>query len=271
MMQQRERTEWLNTWISDANTTNRRILLVGDSVTRNIRGKLETLAGKDAAIDLYAASYSLLDDRFETSFDDFLHGNEYKYDAIVINYGYHHGFIVLCNEDAKVADKYETSYRKLIEKCTAISDQVILATGTDYIVRDKTITGDKDYKSELNFRNEMTRKLADVYKLELLDMDEYIKTTGNKLWYEDEVHPEPAFSFAMAFLILKKVFGKLEISYDENQKFAIMANEIGTTKAAVLMPGSNAKTSTKFALKWRKLVNKFAVCWFVLARKMINQ
>ena len=40
-IEKRERIEWLNYWIEDANEEKKRILLIGDSVTRGVAKKTE--------------------------------------------------------------------------------------------------------------------------------------------------------------------------------------------------------------------------------------
>lgn len=39
MIENREKIEWFNSWIEDANANRKRILLIGDSVTRELRKK----------------------------------------------------------------------------------------------------------------------------------------------------------------------------------------------------------------------------------------
>lgn len=42
----REMIEWLNYWIEDANEYKKRMILIGDSVTRDIRKKISFYAGR---------------------------------------------------------------------------------------------------------------------------------------------------------------------------------------------------------------------------------
>lgn len=50
----REDVEWSNTWISKANLDFPRCLLIGDSVTRDIRSTLEKLVADWFAVDFLA-------------------------------------------------------------------------------------------------------------------------------------------------------------------------------------------------------------------------
>ena len=62
--QNREPTEWVNSWISHANCKGDRILLIGDSVTRALRGKLEFFLKKWYHVDLFASSFAITDHLF---------------------------------------------------------------------------------------------------------------------------------------------------------------------------------------------------------------
>ena len=58
----RESIEWTNAWWADANTNNRRGILIGDSTTRQLRGKVEKLLKNFYAVDLFASSFSYMMD-----------------------------------------------------------------------------------------------------------------------------------------------------------------------------------------------------------------
>lgn len=69
---ERGNIEWLNTWIAKANEECGRCLLIGDSVTRNIRSKLELYLVNWLAVDLFACLYDLTDDLFWKNLEVFM-------------------------------------------------------------------------------------------------------------------------------------------------------------------------------------------------------
>ncbi len=59
----REKIEWLNYWWSSADAdAPKRYLLIGDSISRQYRGKLETISG--VPVDYIGTSSFVLDERF---------------------------------------------------------------------------------------------------------------------------------------------------------------------------------------------------------------
>lgn len=58
-IRERENIEWSNTWIANADKEGPRCLLIGDSVTREIRAELDRFLFHKFSIDLFAASYAL--------------------------------------------------------------------------------------------------------------------------------------------------------------------------------------------------------------------
>lgn len=62
----REKIEWFNYWIEDANQEKKRILLIGDSVTRQYRKILNNVVATEGYVcDLIATSHSILDEVLE--------------------------------------------------------------------------------------------------------------------------------------------------------------------------------------------------------------
>ena len=86
----RERLEWVNLWIDQANEENvkKRILLVGDSTSRVIRRTMSEALG-DVPVDLFATSAALRDVIYWDQLDAFFKNNQYKYDFIFVQVGNH--------------------------------------------------------------------------------------------------------------------------------------------------------------------------------------
>ncbi len=89
--QDRERIEWTNCWWSEACKKKERFLLVGDSVTRSMRGSLEKLLYFTCAVDLFATSFSIQDSLFWKHLKLYLETSEYVHSCIIVQYGVQHG------------------------------------------------------------------------------------------------------------------------------------------------------------------------------------
>lgn len=90
-VQNREEIEWTNCWWSNANKKKERILFVGNSVLRNIRGCFEKLLIGNNAVDLFATSLFINDYLFWKKLKLFLDTSEYVYKFVIIQYGVQHG------------------------------------------------------------------------------------------------------------------------------------------------------------------------------------
>ena len=112
----REKVEWTNGWHEDAgNIDKRRWLLIGDSVARQYRGRLQELVQhKDIAIDFFATSYHIADPAFFKELQHFFSFEEYKYEMICINWGAHHGFSQADLNNQSDYHLYKTHYENLL-------------------------------------------------------------------------------------------------------------------------------------------------------------
>ena len=113
---QREKIEWTNGWREDANTpVKRRWLLIGDSVAREWRGRLqEILKVINISVDFFATSLHLEDPAFFRELRNFLSYDEYKYELVFINWGGHHGFSRRCSDNQEIYISYKTHYENLL-------------------------------------------------------------------------------------------------------------------------------------------------------------
>ena len=102
----REEIEWTNTWIDYAfNPGHRRVLLLGDSVARQYRGRLrKQLEG--TAIDFIGTSFSLEDEMLYRLLDCFFANREYAYDMLLLNLGGKHGYYLKTVQDEEDAARY---------------------------------------------------------------------------------------------------------------------------------------------------------------------
>ena len=84
---EREFIEWTNGWHEYANDLGkRRWLLIGDSVAREYRGRLQDMVRlKNISIDFFATSLHIEDPAFFKELRHFLSFEEYKYELIFLN------------------------------------------------------------------------------------------------------------------------------------------------------------------------------------------
>ena len=112
----RENVEWTNGWRDDAdNPIKRRWLLIGDSVAREWRGRLqEIVQPKNISVDFFATSLHIEDPAFFKELRHFLSYDEYRYEIVLINWGGHHGWHRSCANDEKIYLSYKTQYENLL-------------------------------------------------------------------------------------------------------------------------------------------------------------
>ncbi len=197
--QNREPTEWVNSWLSHADCEGDRILLNGDSVTRGLRGKLEFYIKKWYKVDLFASSFAITDNLFWRNLQCFFN-DEYKYQIIFINYNYHHGYI---GEYAENEEVLQRLYQKLIYLCQSLCDRVIVMTGTSCMKPEHLEQLDEDVEYGIHMRNEIAKKAAENTGCVLFDLHHVMKQGfGINFRYVDHVHFENNAYFYIAYKML---------------------------------------------------------------------
>lgn len=85
----REATEWSTSWIdrADKAENGRRVLFIGDSTLRAVRGTFANMTG--LPIDCIGSSSGLHDRLFAEQMDAFLCSDKYSYTDVFIQLGYH--------------------------------------------------------------------------------------------------------------------------------------------------------------------------------------
>lgn len=112
-IEKRARIEWLNYWIEDANLEKKRILLIGDSLTRALRKKLNMYLNDSYAVDLIAMSYSVLDKMRLGEIKHFFEVTDYKWDYIMFQFG-RHGAHVKCMDSRENEKQYTDKLREVL-------------------------------------------------------------------------------------------------------------------------------------------------------------
>lgn len=179
-----EKIEWLNYWIEDANTDKTRILLIGDSVAREYRKKLnEIFEKKNMVVDLIATSAVILDDRLMAEILLFFRQNNYCYKAVVFNVGAHHGYWIDCENDEEVRKKYEVELNNLFDKIEETVPTIITVGGTP----EKEECIDRKLENiEIRRRNEILKRISQKRGYPYIDL--YDCAIKEKFEYSDWVH-----------------------------------------------------------------------------------
>lgn len=203
----RELTEWSNFWYDKANTeAPYRILLVGDSVARQVRRTLsETI---NCPVDLFGSSSALRDRLFWDQWDCFFKNKCYKYNAIFVWVGNHSRM----SEDGKSYfteydyNKFKNDFASLIDCCLQKSDNVIVLTTLhmykwrkynsylERIRRKLMINKPKEYLNEqenvvVEGKNHIMKYIAETKGLKFYDIDQSLMKS--RFWHTDFIHYIP--------------------------------------------------------------------------------
>jgi len=210
--EKRESIEWTNTWWSEANTDNRRGLLIGDSTTRQLRSSMEALLTNLYAVDLFAASFSIHDRRLDDYIDIFFKGDEYKYDFAVLHYGGHHGFSRLCSESREEYLAYEEKYRKLLKRLKEKCKKVVCVTGTSEVLETDVNTIDQKTEREIIVRNQIVSNVACENGVAMFDLYKLMKSNKGLYTYYDRFHFNRDSDYFISCNLLEFVLSKNVIS-----------------------------------------------------------
>lgn len=165
----REYIEWLNFWFDNANEKRTdRILLIGDSVARDYRGPLAQLTNKP--VDFFATSTSISDDKFYKTLDLFFSYEEYRQYKAHIQIGVHgiDGFGNAIQSNS--IEEFEKAYEKLITYVLKYIPDLTIALTTSVVKLDNLSELDEKINNEIIKRNQIAKKIAEKYKLEVNDL-----------------------------------------------------------------------------------------------------
>lgn len=203
----REAVEWTNTWLSGANIECERVLLIGDSVTRDLRKALADEIKKralDIEVDLFASTFAIMDNLFWQHVKGFF-SKEYKYKYVIINYGFHHSFFIQCNNNENDKLKFKNGYIKLIELCRQFCENVLLMTGTLMVFKNSLAGGggeEKQLDAEILSRNMIVKEVAKEIKCEVFDLYGLMEKNIEMKKYVDHVHfEEKTYNFICQWLL----------------------------------------------------------------------
>lgn len=214
----REKIEWVNYWWENANDNKKeRWLLMGDSVMRQIRGSLNVIAGEQIAIDYFGSSTYVDDELLNKEIKDFFGCQNYRYNVILINLGFHHGMdrnVAELEEDKMNFAKF---YEDIIDLCATRCNRIVIISGTPE--REK---GDlKKYNVKANMeivaRNEVVFELCKSRGCDYVDLYDFFYNRSSQYKHCDHVHFVRKADLIMAKLIYNVVMHNLQDLDERNE------------------------------------------------------
>lgn len=204
----REGIEWSNIWYENANhVSTKRIALIGDSVTRGIRGKLNCILDGYVA-DLLATSAQLEDELLYRQIDLFERGG-YTYDCVFLQLGAQHGLGKnRCAESINYRESFKIEYKKIVEYIQdRITENVIILSGTPSKKKENLMCFDLKRCEEIEERNSAFFEVATELSLEYLDL--YTLLKKGQYEYKDYIHLQAegveALAYKCAMLLKNKM------------------------------------------------------------------
>lgn len=184
-----ETYEWTNTWFEcQEDDKKKRAILIGDSIMVGTRPVFKELLGDEWNVDLAATSRSIASPLYQKEIETYL--SYCEHDFIFYNFGLHAQHLT--------GEEYEREYDKMLGKIKAENPKAQLVVGLSTpVTKGNGLTEYEPFNEKVKERNEIVRKLALKYSLEVID--NYALVDGNMEWkLPDGLHYEEAGYRAIA-------------------------------------------------------------------------
>lgn len=164
-MSQLEYIEWCDFWIEDQNNKEKpRILLIGDSITRDYKDLVISLFHNEVTINMMASSRGMDNQDYFFELGYLLNKERFHYNAIHFNNGLHANHLS-ANEYENLLDK---TIQFIIKNTTLEKEKIIIALSTPVYKED---VGYENKENERVIeRNQRARKIAEYYGLFVNDL-----------------------------------------------------------------------------------------------------
>lgn len=248
MKQNREKVEWTNCWWSEANKITKRILLIGDSVTRSVRSCLERYMFGQYAFDLFAASFSIMDSIFWKHLRGFMDTSEYAYSCIIVQYGVQHGLYQNCAGTLKDKDDFKLKYIELLDFLKKYCSNIICMTNNARMQKPEWTMIDSGLNEEILCRNNIIKDVGKQFGVRVFDF--YNVVYGGKHRYVDCVHLEKkAYIYLAAKLAnFLKVNQTVCLEYEPLKKQ--MDSMMNLERGGVIIYGAGERGAELYCLLW---------------------
>lgn len=209
-IESREKIEWFNYWIEDANQEKERILLIGDSITRQYRKTLNSILSVEGYVcDIVAMSHSIADEILEKELKYFFDMFDYSYKYIIFHLGAHHGYWIECARDSDYKLVYEKKLEFLLDMISNNCDQVVTVSGT----HENEDSPNKEvavlHNKEIDLRNCILEQISIKNKYLFLDLNLAMKKVSFR--YTDWCHYERKADEYMANRIAEVILNKKKV------------------------------------------------------------
>lgn len=165
---QRETYEWTSTWWEKSDdSTTKRVLLIGDSITRGYHPEVQKNLAGNCNVDMFSTSRFIADPYYQKEFE--LAVSELHYDCVHFNHGLHG-----IDFDINV---YTNNYEKMLFLLLTKCKNVILTTSTQITVLNQPEELDPIKNAVVLERNKIVLELAKKYHL---DVDDLYNQTVNR-------------------------------------------------------------------------------------------
>lgn len=185
-----ETYEWDDLWWDHPeDKLSRRILIIGDSISRGYRGELKKLAGRDFYVDGIAGSKAADNESFYTLIDYFSQ-SDLEYDAVFFNNGLHGWHLDDATEYKENLSKLATYVREKFEPRTFF---IVLTTP----VRKSKQTDIFDEDNErVKMRNTSVKEVARELGAETSISFRSLKSAPNFTYRMESISPRTATDFS---------------------------------------------------------------------------
>lgn len=194
-----ETYEWCDFWWEKTDSSDKpRVLLIGDSITRAYRPKVNELLREAAYVDMLATSKAVDNPSLKQEIGYILKHENFKYKVIHLNNGLHG--LHLSDEDYQRGMEEVISY--ILENCG--NAKLILTLSTPVTAEGKKDTINPELNGKSVNRNIAVCRLAEKYKLAIDDL--YAPMFGkSEFRVEDGFHYNTEGENVQAEIVAKKI------------------------------------------------------------------
>ncbi|HWT74944.1 MAG TPA: SGNH/GDSL hydrolase family protein [Mobilitalea sp.] len=161
-MSRLEYIEWCDFWIEDQeNVQKPRVLLVGDSITRDYKGPVMELLQNEVTVNMMASSRGMDNEDYFEELGYILNKDRFRYSTIHLNNGLHANHLT--------ADEYENLLEKTVQFIRMNSNAPIIIALSTPVYRNEIKYGNEDNDRVLE-RNIRAAMVAEKYGLAVNDL-----------------------------------------------------------------------------------------------------
>lgn len=197
----RERIEWSNIWWETANDVQqKRIALLGDSVTRGFRSKLNSRLKGRYVVDICASSSQITDSLLWKEYKFFFDCSEWQYSKVFLQTGGHHGHERQCCSSKDYSNFFKERYELIIDLVRTYCSDIAIISFTPTVEKDNLERMDDKRNQELIARDQIVSDIASTLSIPYIDIWHPLLEANYK--HRDFIHyEEDANEFIADYLL----------------------------------------------------------------------